>query len=154
MATFIDYDRATIIQKLRQLDPDAKPNWGLMTPQHMVEHLIVIFKIANGSIPSELYIDEEKIPRQQAFLRSDKEFPKHIRIKNLHEDKPLPLRMESMEAAIEKLDKEIVKFEEVFEAEPDQKTVHPIFGALDYDDWVTFHRKHTTHHFKQFGLFT
>lgn len=26
---------------LDQLAPDAKPLWGVMTPQHMVEHLIV-----------------------------------------------------------------------------------------------------------------
>jgi hypothetical protein len=123
-----------------------------MGPQHMVEHLIILFKIANGSIPSKLAIAEEKLPERVKFLHSDQEFAHGIVIRGLQTKEMRPLRFESMEIAIDKLGREMGRFEAAFAEDPGLRTVHPVFGPLDYDGWITFHRKHTTHHFKQFGL--
>lgn len=152
MPYFLSYNPHQFLQQLNELNPDIKPNWGKMTPQHMVEHLIIIFKIANGSIPSKLAIPEGKLPDKVAFLHSDQEFARGIVIKGLQTEDLRPLRFENLQAAIEKLDKEMKRFEEAFAENSQLKTVHPVFGPLDYDGWITFHRKHMTHHFKQFGL--
>jgi hypothetical protein len=33
-----------------------------------------------------------------------------------------------------------------------QAVLDPLFGPLDFNDWVLFHNKPFTHHFKQFNL--
>ncbi|TXH28993.1 MAG: DUF1569 domain-containing protein, partial [Cyclobacteriaceae bacterium] len=35
---------------------------------------------------------------------------------------------------------------------PAKKTTHPVFGALNFDEWILLHYKHVTHHSRQFGL--
>ncbi|WP_291077729.1 MULTISPECIES: hypothetical protein [unclassified Empedobacter] len=64
----------------------------------------------------------------------------------------LDLRYHSLEAAIEKLEQEIDKFNSYFTENPDAKIVNPVLNDIGYEDWKTFHKKHFTHHFKQFGL--
>ena len=41
---------------------------------------------------------------------------------------------------------------EKYFAEKDIKTTNPVFGDLNYEEWIRFHSKHFAHHFKQFGL--
>ncbi|MBK8353022.1 MAG: DUF1569 domain-containing protein [Saprospirales bacterium] len=37
--------------------------------------------------------------------------------------------------------------------EPTFKTkLHPVFGEIDKQQWLTFQYKHFSHHFMQFGL--
>ena len=43
-------DKADVISKLKSLKVDQQPEWGIMTPQHMVEHLIVSTKMSNGGL--------------------------------------------------------------------------------------------------------
>jgi len=31
-------------------------------------------------------------------------------------------------------------------------TLHPVFGELNFEEWILLHYKHVTHHLKQFGL--
>ena len=38
-----------------------------------------------------------------------------------------------------------------FKNNPAAKTSHPVFGDLDFEEWVLLHYKHVTHHLKQFG---
>jgi hypothetical protein len=43
-------------------------------------------------------------------------------------------------------------FEELFENNPDLKTLHPYYGLLNAEGWQKLNHKHFTHHFTQFGL--
>ena len=31
-------------------------------------------------------------------------------------------------------------------------SLHPVFGELNFEEWVLLHYKHVTHHLRQFGL--
>ncbi|HBX62657.1 MAG TPA: hypothetical protein DEG63_06140, partial [Flavobacteriaceae bacterium] len=73
-------DKASLISKLKSLKVDQQPEWGIMTPQHMVEHLIVTTKISNGGLTVPCRIPIEQIPQYKSFLlESDHEMQKGIK---------------------------------------------------------------------------
>lgn len=149
---FLNFDdKENLISKLKTLKIDQQPEWGIMTPQHMVEHLIVTTKLSNGGLSVPCRIPVEQIPQYKAFLlESDQEMQKGIKANGM--EGLLDLRYPSLEASIEKLEEEIDKFNAFFENNPDAKITNPVLAEIGYEDWKTFHKKHYTHHFKQFGL--
>ena len=136
---------------LDQLKADTQPAWGLMTPQHMVEHLIVTYKMAIGRIKIPLAISEEKAERNKPYLIQDspmrRSVPSPTGNNNLQ-----PLRSNSLKEAVEKFKMEISNFNEFIKTHPDHKALHPYGGELGANEWVLFNRKHVKHHFIQFGL--
>ena len=46
--------KTDLIDKLKQLEDNQKPLWGIMTPQHMVEHIIGSWLISNGRFQVKL----------------------------------------------------------------------------------------------------
>ena len=149
---FLDFNHSTeIITKLNSLNPTTQPKWGIMTPQHMVEHLIVITKISNGGLNIPCRIPKDQIAGYRAFLlEADQEMQQGIKAGGM--DGLLDLRYANLDEAIKKLAAEIDQFHAFFEANPDAKIVNPVLDEIGYADWKIFHSKHFTHHFKQFGL--
>ena len=103
---------------LDQLKADTQPAWGLMTPQHMVEHLIVTYKMAIGRIKIPLAISEEKAERNKPYLIQDspmrRSVPSPTGNNNLQ-----PLRSNSLKEAVEKFKMEISNFNEFIKTHPD-----------------------------------
>ncbi len=141
----------TEIEKiLENLNENSTRLFGLMTPQHMLEHLIITFKLSSGRIKiPEFFPNEKQLGYKQLLLGTDMEFPKGIRAPGLPEDL-LPLRFESLAIAKEKLLNAIEEFHSHFANNPIDLTLHPRFGKLNYDEWKIFHDKHITHHLGQF----
>ncbi|REH46481.1 3-hydroxy-3-methylglutaryl-coenzyme A reductase [Tenacibaculum gallaicum] len=136
---------------LANLKTDAKPLFGKMKGQQMVEHLSIVTQIANGNWNVDIYVSDEKTARRKPFLNSDSELQIGFKAPFLSED-PTPLKFNSMEEAIDDLLNQVQFFEKVFTEDPNRTVVHPFFGELDYEYWKKFQVKHFTHHFKQFGL--
>ena len=147
---FIEADIETILNKLSTLEETQKPVWGSMSAQRMVEHLTDSVKVANGKIIIDLLIPEEKIEKMQLFLASDKPMAKNIEVPFAKKD--TELRHSEIDLAIDELTEEWCDFQELFEENENMKTVHPYYGALNYEQWKRLHSKHFTHHFEQFGL--
>lgn len=142
---------AEIIESLNKLTPNQKPLWGKMTPQHMVEHLVLAVKMSNGKLSMKCFNPPEKIPALKRFLLSSKPLPK------LFENPALgkglsQLEYRSIDEAKERLNEEIGEYHSYFKKNPDSKTVNVTFGELNKDEWEVFHRKHFQHHLSQFGL--
>lgn len=138
---------------LRKLTPQTRPVFGIMTPQHMIEHLILLVKLSNGGLKGQLMRSEETAARwKQGLIYTDMEFPMGIRIPGQEENTLPELRYENLEKAIEKLESELKIFERFYEDEREKTTMHPALGLLNYDEWIVFHNKHFAHHFKQFEL--
>jgi hydroxymethylglutaryl-CoA reductase len=146
---FIEIDIETILNKLSKLDSSTKPLWGSMSAQRMVEHLTDLVQISNGKNSMEILIPEDKIEKMQLFIESDKPMAKNIEVAFVGKD--VPLKNEELELAIDELILELVDFEEFFEVEG-RTTVHPYYGALNFEQWKKMHSKHFTHHFEQFDL--
>lgn len=145
--------KTAFIPLLKALDPDAQPRWGKMNGQQMAEHVTDFFNVSNGKLSLPLMIPEEHLPQYKAFLLSDKEFRENTKAPGeLIGEEPAPVRLENMETAIAKLRHSVDRFFDYFAADPLQTTNHPVFGQLNFEEWVQLHHKHVTHHLKQFGL--
>jgi hypothetical protein len=136
---------------LNKLDPQLKPLWGKMTPQHMVEHLILAVQMSNGKLKLECFNPPEKIPTLKRFLMSNRPMPKGFVNPVIGPDN-LPLNYSSLDESKKKLEEEIEDYYRLYEENPDVRPVNVTFGELNKEEWDVFHKKHFTHHLSQFGL--
>lgn len=143
--------RLEISNLLNSLSKDAKPEFGIMSPQHMIEHLSIVVSISNGKFPQQLHSTSEKAEKiKNGFIYTDKEMPLGIKAPMLGEEPP-PLYFSNLESAINNLIKELDRFDDYF-LKNNMKPIHPIMGELTFNEWIIFHNKHFTHHLKQFNL--
>lgn len=137
----------------KNLSADSMGKWGKMNAQQTVEHLAAFFNVSAGKIKFDLVTPVEHLPKYKEFLLSDKEFRENTKAPtSVIGEEALPLLYANMEAALEKLTESIAAFENYFKDEPLKTTLHPVFGELNFEEWVLLHHKHITHHAKQFGL--
>ena len=147
---FIQTDFVTLLD---QLSAEQTGKWGLMNGQQMVEHVTSFFKVSTGRLVFPLVTPAELLPKLRAFLWSEAEFKENTKAPgNVIPAAPLPVHNASTTIAIEKLKKEINLFLETFKNDPTTKILHPVFGELNFEDWVQLHHKHLIHHAKQFNL--
>lgn len=145
-------DKKLIESKLKRLLDETPAQFGIMTPQHMVEHLTITMKLSSGRIKlPEFEPNEKQLMQKQALIYSDIEFPKGVRAPNSNGEL-MELRFPDLDTAKEKLVQSIQEYKEVFEKNPDFKSIHPRFGFLTHEEWEKFHQKHFRHHFGQFGI--
>ncbi|MCX2739287.1 DUF1569 domain-containing protein [Pontibacter anaerobius] len=145
-------DRDYILNQLQQLKPDAQPQFGLMSPQHMVEHLAYVVQFSNGKQPQKLYYRQEKAEKfKQYTIYSEQELVPGFRAPMLGEE-PAALEHTDLENAIKSLGNELQAFDSFFQDRPAATPVSPTLGKLNYQEWVIFHSKHFRHHLRQFNL--
>ena len=147
----IAFIKEGFVLKIKTLTPDSMALWGKMNAQQMVEHVTGFFKVSTNEIHFPLVTPEEHLPRYREFLFSDKQFRENTIAPVLPED-PLPLTEPDLTTAINKLSGTIQQFFDFFDADTSVKTVHSVFGPLNFEEWVLLHHKHITHHARQFGL--
>ncbi len=135
-----------------KLNPDAKPLFGKMSPQHVIEHLTKVLKISSGKIGVKLYFSPlETEVLKQKIIYSDIELPMGIKNPTMS-DELAPLNHVNIREALNELYHEINYFEKKYIQNPNSKTIHPRMGELNYSEWLRFHNKHFLHHFKQYDL--
>ena len=138
---------------LKNVSPTAMGKWGKMNGQQMVEHVAAFFYVSSEKIKFNLVTPPEHLPKYKEFLLSDKEFRENTKAPgNVIGEEAMPLRYTSMEEAVENLARSIATFEAYFKDDSGKKTLHPVFGELNFEEWVLLHYKHVTHHLRQFGL--
>jgi len=152
-AVKLDFIQHQFILLLSDLPADAQGKWGKMNAQQMVEHVTAFFKVSSGKLHFPLVSLAEHLPKLKAFLLSDKEFRENTKAPSsvIGED-PLPVRTNNMAEAIAGLQDSINDFVDYFEDDSYKTTLHPVFGELNFSEWVLLHYKHLLHHAKQFGL--
>lgn len=136
---------------LAHLHHNTTPQWGIMSAQHMVEHLgsLYVFTLEKTNI--EAFFSPEKLERNYLYLIQNKQaFYKNIRLPGL--EKPLPLRYTSLAESIEALNYLVQDFYTYFKNQPAKKTVHPAVGSLCFSEWEYIHYAHSHHHLYQFNL--
>lgn len=149
---WVNFENQKLVKEtLLQLSTDAKPKFGSMNGQQMVEHLSAVTQIANGNWKVDTFVSDEKAARRKPFLNTENELQIGFKAPFLAEA-PADLKFNSMQEAINDLLIQIDVFLKVFTEDKNRKVVHPFFGELNFDEWKKFQIKHFTHHFKQFGL--
>jgi hypothetical protein len=137
-----------LLKKLKAVD---KGSWGVMDAQQMVEHFTDAVKNASGKLILPVLNEGERLQKSRDFLMSENPFKENT-------DNPLipkegiPHRQPDLQAAINKLQKELDYFFETFEKNTGLKTGNAFFGQLDYNMNVQLLHKHALHHLRQFGL--
>jgi len=134
--------------KLRTLSGDQAPNFGLMTAQHMVEHLIFTTK----SIAKRRGEPEAELNKSQQYFRKfiDAGAPFEYRPKEGAELQEL--RSANIEEAIQGLEKAIEQFYALFDANPDHKSYNAMTGEFNLAELELFNYQHGRWHLYQFGL--
>lgn len=150
----LEFITAALLPRLNLLTGTEEGKWGKMNAQQMVEHLSDFFSVSSGKIVMPLSSLPEYLPKLREFMLSDKEFRENTQAPgHIVPEEPKPERNISYAAALNELQQEINAFLEKFRQEPGAITTHPVFGELNFDDWVLLHYKHVMHHTKQFGVF-
>lgn len=134
--------------QLRQLKANQEPNFGLMTAQHMVEHLIWTTKVFSARKSEPTGEPTRSALSFQRFIA--KGLPFEYRAK---EDAVLkPLRFGSLEEAIVVLEETNIKLYQHFEANPTYKSFNSFTGEFDVPQLDLFMGQHAKWHAFQFGL--
>jgi Protein of unknown function (DUF1569) len=143
--------RTKFVGLLQQLDANTKPRWGKMNVQQMIEHFTDVIMVGSGKLPMPVVTPADRLPKFREFMMSEKPFKENTKSPVLG-DEPLPLKKHTKEAAVGKLQEELIYFFEVFENESGKKTNHPAFGELNFEENIQVMHKHAMHHLKQFGI--
>ncbi len=141
---------SALLGKLRE---DDLPAFGAMSAQHMVEHLAFTVAFSNGNAPQQRHYPPEKEQKIKAFIiDSDHDMPISFKSPVLPAEGLPLLRHGNLAQAIDQLNIELQQFDHYFALHPSAEPVNPTMGALNYTEWLRFHNRHFTHHFKQFKL--
>lgn len=143
---------AEIFEKLAFLNEDTQPLFGKMTARQMVGHLTFVVRFSHNKDSQKLMVSEEEAERSKRFVvNTEKELPEAILFPSA--DNVVPqIDSSDLITAIKLLQQELEDFHNYFAANNEALTIHPAIGKLNYKEWLRFHNKHFTHHFKQFKL--
>lgn len=139
-------------ERLAGLTPNAVPAFGMMTPQHMVEHLEWAILGTLSDPPSPVLTPEDKLPSLKRFLMSSHPLQQGFKMPLLPKEELVPLKYADLASAIAGLQATWERSTTFWESNPDFMSQHPIFGPLNFDEWMQFNRKHFEHHLSQFNL--
>lgn len=139
-----------LAEPLEGIRAEARPEWGRMSPQAMVEHLEWTFRVSLGEPRLDRASPEVDLPNLNRFLRSGRPFPQGVVLPGLEE---LPEVVHpDLPAARAALRGFVDRFLDPATETPEPPAVHPVFGALDRMHWLRFHLTHVRHHLAQFGV--
>ena len=151
--TFTEMTEAKIEELLSKLNPDMAPKWGVMTPQHMIEHLEYTYKIAAGEIQNfEIATPEKILEKVHNSLYNYDKFPKNSKFPQLDNDSLETLKHPDFKTAVEKFKEQREAYLMFFKEHPEATLNNIVFGELNRYEWYLVERKHLNHHFEQFGL--
>jgi len=151
MPSFIDItDRKNLTSLLSALQPETPALWGRMNAQNMIEHLVEAVEYTNGKRVADLRFPPDKANKQKQYLvHSDFVIPSGV--PSYLPDATKTKRFNDLATSIVELNNELDAFEHFFKTKG-ITAIHFEFGPMNYKEWITWHGKHFTHHFKQFGL--
>lgn len=149
---FMAFNRTNVAKALDKLTEGRAAQWGILTPQHMVEHLEFFMQMSMGKVQTEIITPEKRIERYQESLFNYRSMPRSFDHPLLKEKELETLRFTNLEEAKAALCSAIDDYETFFQENPGIETPNTIFGMLDKQLWDLMHRKHFHHHFSQFDL--
>jgi len=146
----IAFNPQAIDKLIDNLSDDTLPEWGSMSPRKMLRHLVDIARISNGKIQVEFANKQEDLPKLRHILYKEVPFPRGYSAPSQVEFLLKDDVAESLPELRQELIDELLFFEKHFDG--NRVETNAVFGPLDRNDWIQFHRKHMSHHLTQFGL--
>ena len=149
---FVEMNRDTIVKCINGLTENTRPAWGIMTPQHLVEHFEFFFRMTTGEVQTEIITSEKNIEKYQDSLWTFEDMAKNYQHPLFKKDKTEKLRFDNLDDAKNALFLAYDNYIQFFKENPNAKTANTIFGMLDKYHWHLLNRRHMNHHFRQFGV--
>lgn len=150
---FVELTEEKINKCLQALTKDTKPKWGIMTPQHMLEHLEFMYRIACGEIQDfKVSTPEKALEKVHNTLYNYDKMPHDYMFPLAEESKIDQLKLSSLEESKLKFLEARNSYLDFFKKNPDAITKNAVFGEMNRYEWYLLERKHLNHHFEQFGL--
>lgn len=136
---------------LGNLSAETEGSFGLMTPQHMVEHIIKVFKSTAAK-----YEGERELPANKRQLRFQQFVKSGTALSYRPSDKTkadLPtLKYNSLEEAIAAVPEAAQRFYSFWDNNPGFVPYAPFMGELSFEYLELFHYMHFRFHLWQFRL--
>jgi oxepin-CoA hydrolase/3-oxo-5,6-dehydrosuberyl-CoA semialdehyde dehydrogenase len=152
-STFPTITESFIKNALGKLTTESKAQWGMMTPQHMVEHLEMSYRIASGEIQDfDVATPAEYIEKVAATLWDYHKMPRNHKMPLLKEDELEDLNHEDLETAKAKMLEARSEYLDFYKRNPKATNNNAVFGELTKYEWTLLERKHVSHHLEQFNL--
>ena len=149
---FQEIDKGFLIDHLTNLKEDTKPNWGIMSAQHMVEHIEFFLKMAMGLVDTEIVTPEKHLEQIQNSLFNYQPMPKEFDHPLFKKGDTEDLNYENLESAKKGFMETYDQYLAYYQENPLAEHPNTVFGMLDGELWELLNRKHINHHFAQFGL--
>jgi oxepin-CoA hydrolase/3-oxo-5,6-dehydrosuberyl-CoA semialdehyde dehydrogenase len=142
-----------IAECLNKLTENSKPKWGILTPQHLLEHLEHGYKIMSGQIQDfEIATPEKILDKVHNSLYTYDKFPQGTSFPTMKKGELEELVYTDYETAKIKMLEAREAYKLFFKENPDAVLKNLVFGNLSKYDSYLLERKHLNHHFEQFGI--
>ncbi len=143
------------ISLFESLAEETQGQWGVMSPQNVIEHLGGVFYATAKGFTGKMYLEPDVAAKAKArFFSSYYPFPKGVRMPGT-QDEPVAaphLKYTSLAEAKSKLNNAVLYYLDQLKENPSKTSTHGYFGDLTLEEWLPFHIKHVEHHAMQFGL--
>jgi len=134
--TFVEMTDETIKKCLSKLTKDSTPSWGMMTAQHMVEHLEFSYRVAGNQLQDfDIATPEKYIDKVAATLWNYEKMPHDYEMPLMKKGMVEDLRHPDFEAAIKKFWEAREVFKDFYKKNPKVKAKSPVFGYLTKYEW-------------------
>lgn len=146
-----DFFNIKLPELLNKLNPETQANFELMTPQHMVEHLIGALGSATFKYEGERESPaNERQLGMQKFIKSGSVIT-HKPSDKTEADLP-PLKYASLKEAISNIQEAVHQYYAFQDDNPDYIPYAPFMGEVAHEDLEFFHTMHIKYHLWQFNL--
>jgi len=150
---FVEMNDKMIERALTNLTENTKPKWGILTPQHLMEHLEDGYKILAGKNQDfDIATPEKILEKVHNSLYNYEKFPRNTHFPTLKKGELENLKHPDLSTAKQKMLEARKEYLEYFKENPDAKLKNMVFGHLNRYESYLLERKHLNHHFEQFGL--
>ena len=149
---FQEINRDNVEGYLAKLTEQSTAKWGIMTPQHMVEHITHGLESAVNKIKLDVHTPEEHLEKYTDSLYNYYSFPKNSKTPVLEDGVLADLSCTDLSEAKNNFLEAFDAFELYYKENPEAAANNAVFGALDKDLWDLMNRKLFNHHFEQFSL--
>lgn len=150
---FIQISRSTIHEYLPKLMDTSVAKWGMMSPQHMIEHMEKAYRMATGEVADyEIVTPEDKLPKFRETIFNYRPMPMEFKHPLLPTDRVDKLAHADLSTAKAQMLEAWDLYEVFFKENPELRTKNAVFGMMDKFEWDLLQVKHWNHHLKQFGI--
>ena len=150
---FIEMTDEKIAECLSKLTENSKPKWGILTPQHLLEHLEHGYRIMSGEIQNfEIATPEKILEKVHHSLYNYDKFPMGTKFPTMRKEELEDLLHPDFTTAKEKFIEAREAYKTFFKENPEAILKNMVFGALNKYESHLLERKHLNHHFDQFDI--